>query len=393
MGLIVSRRSSMLSIAAVLILATTSGCKMSSWSMPGMGWLNGGSNETAPQPSVNQPGSTTQAVPSNNAQKYLNPPTISTGTPSNFGDTAASTETYSSGRTTAYSGRNTIGPYRAPKRKAVATTQPAASSSPTQYPTTQYPANGYRTAQNPTAQYPTTQAPATQYPATQYPTTQTPATQYPATQYPATQAPATQYPATQYPATQYPATQYPATQAPATQYPATQYPATNPSAGAAYPAKTADTRSATSSNDSANGNYQGGFYAPQRDSTTTFPAQPKSAQPLAPVYSNPQPSSYGQGAANTKTPNAPAAISTKPDFALPVAAATATETAQQTPYGIDADPYAGQTGSTGAASSQFPVQSPPTAYRPGSTGRLDPTSVPQQDAYPVRSSQFNASGN
>ena len=353
MGLIVSRRSSMLSIAAVLILATTSGCKMSSWSMPGMGWLNGGSNETAPQPSVNQPGSTTQAVPSNNAQKYLNPPTISTGTPSNFGDTAASTETYSSGRTTAYSGRNTIGPYRAPKRKAVATTQPAASSSPTQYPTTQYPANGYRTAQNPTAQYPTTQAPATQYPATQYP----------------------------------------ATQAPATQYPATQYPATNPSAGAAYPAKTADTRSATSSNDSANGNYQGGFYAPQRDSTTTFPAQPKSAQPLAPVYSNPQPSSYGQGAANTKTPNAPAAISTKPDFALPVAAATATETAQQTPYGIDADPYAGQTGSTGAASSQFPVQSPPTAYRPGSTGRLDPTSVPQQDAYPVRSSQFNASGN
>ena len=177
MGLIVSRWSSMLSIAAVLVLATTSGCKMSSWSMPGMGWLNGGSNETTPQPSPNQPGTTTQAVPSNNASKYLNPPTISTGTPSNLNDPTATTETYSSGRTTAYSGRNTIGPYRAPKRKTVATAQPAATASPAQYPTTQYPANGYRTAQNPTAQYPATQVPAAQYPATQAPATQYPATQ------------------------------------------------------------------------------------------------------------------------------------------------------------------------------------------------------------------------
>ena len=360
MGLIVSRWSSMLSFAAVLILITASGCKMSSWSMPGMGWLNGGSNETTPQASPNQPATSSQAVPSANASKYLNPPMITTGTPSNFGDaTATTTKTYSNGRTTAYNGRNTIGPYHPPKSKTVATTQPATATVNPQY--------------NKTSPYPQSQYPTTQYPAAQYPTAQNPATQYPAAQYPTAQNPTSQYPAAQYPTAQNPATQYPATQ---------------------NPAKTADTRSATYGTKSANGNYQGGFYAPERTPATTFPSQPAPAKPLAPAYPNPQPGSFGQGAASTYSPNAPAQISTKPDFALPVTPGATTATAQQAPYGIDADPYASKTPAPSGPAVQYPTQSSPAAYRPGSTGRLDPTSVPQQqESYPTRSSQFNAYGN
>ena len=377
MGLIVSRWSSMLSFAAVLVLITSSGCKMSSWSMPGMGWLNGGSNEPAPQALPNQPAASSQAVPSTNASKYLNPPTISTGTPSNFAaPTATTTKTYSNGRTTAYNGRNTIGPYHPPKSKTVATTQPAATTANPQYPQTQYPATQYPTAQYPTAQYPTAQNPPGQYPATQNPTAQ-----YPATQYPTAQNPPAQYPATQNPAGQYPATQYPTAQ-----NPPAQYPATNANAGSAYPAKTADSRNTTYGTKPASGNYQGGFYAPERTPAATSPAQ------QAPAYSNPQPNSFGQGA-STYSPNAPAQISSKPEFALPVTPGATNDKAQQAPYGINTDPYAGQS-QTPASAIQNPTQSSPAGYRPGSTGRLDPTSVPQQqESYPTRSSEFNAYGN
>ena len=341
MGLIVSRWSSMLSFTAVLILITASGCKMSSWSMPGMGWLNGGSNETTTQASPNQPAASSQAVPSANASKYLNPPTISTGTPSNFGDaTATATKSYPNGRTTAYNGRNTIGPYHPPKSKTVATTQPPAAVSNPQYGSNP----GYPRTQYPTAQYPTAQIPAAQYPAAQYP--------------------------------------------------AAQYPTTTPNAGPAYPAKTADARNTTYGAKPAEGNYQRGFYAPERSPAGTFQTQPAPANQLAPTYSNPQPGSFGEGAASSYSPSAPAQISTKPDFALPVTPGSATKTAQPAPYGTDTDPYASTAQSPGAPAAQYPTQSSPAPYRPGSTGRLDPTSVPQQqESFPTRSSQFNAYGN
>jgi hypothetical protein len=385
MGLIVSRWPSMLSFTAVLILITASGCKMSSWNMPGMGWLTGGSNETTTQASPNQPAASSQAVPSANASKYLNPPTISTGTPSNFGDaTATTSKTYPNGRTTAYNGRNTIGPYHPPKSKTVATTQPPAAVSNPQYGSNP----GY-----PRTQYPTAQIPAAQYPATQYPATQYPTAQYPTAQYPTAQYPTAQYPTAQYPATQYPAAQYPAAQYPAAQYPAAQYPTTTPNAGPAYPAKTADARNTTYGTKPADGNYQRGFYAPERPPAGTFQTQPAPAK-QAPTYPNPQPGSFGQGAASSYSPGAPAQISTKLDFALPVTPGSAAKTAQSAPYGTDTDPYASKAQSPGAPAAQYPTQSSPAPYRPGSTGRLDPTSVPQQqESFPTRSSQFNAYGN
>ena len=366
MGLIVSRWASMLNFVAILILITASGCKMSSWSIPGMSW--GGSKEnTAEAQLPGQPANNNQAVPSTNASKYLTPPTITTGTPSYSGNSATAATKSPSGRTTAYTGRNTLGPYHPPKKKTVAATPPQYAAP--QYPATQYPATA-------------AQAPATQLPRAQYPATQYPATQYPAT---AAQAPATQLPRAQYPATQYPATQYPATaaQAPATQYPATQYPAT----------KTADTRSATRGTPPATGNYQGGFYAPERPATgaSQNPAL-RTTQP-APNYSNPQSGAYGQGAATTYGPGQ---LPAKASTALPATQFPAS--GQPAPYASQ-DPYAGQSlapvtpgaSATGAAAA--------TPYRPGSTGRLDPTTVPQQQpaypqqqqpgSYPQRSSEFS----
>ena len=359
MGLIVSRWASMLNFVAILILITASGCKMSSWSIPGMSW--GGSKEnTAEAQLPGQPADNNQAVPSTNASKYLTPPTITTGTPSYSGNSATAATKSPNGRTTAYTGRNTLGPYHPPKKKAAATTPP-------QYAAPQYP--------------------ATQYPATQYPATQYPATQYPAT---ASQAPATQLPRAQYPATQYPATQYPATasQAPATQLPRAQYPATQ------YPAtKTADTRSATRGTAPATGNYQGGFYAPERPTTGARQNPAAATTQPAPNYSNPQSGAYGQGAANTYSPGQ---LPAKSSTALPTTQFPAS--GQAAPYASQ-DPYAGQSlapvtpgaSATGAAAA--------TPYRPGSTGRLDPTSVPQQQpaypqqqqpgSYPQRSSEFS----
>ena len=322
MGLIVSRWASMLNFVAILILITASGCKMSSWSIPGMSW--GGSKEnTAEAQLPGQPADNNQAVPSTNASKYLTPPTITTGTPSYSGNSATAATKSPNGRTTAYTGRNTLGPYHPPKKKAAATTPP-------------------------------------QYAAPQYP-----ATQYPAT---ASQAPATQLPRAQYPATQYPATQYPAT-------------------------KTADTRSATRGTAPATGNYQGGFYAPERPTTGARQNPAAATTQPAPNYSNPQSGAYGQGAANTYSPGQ---LPAKSSTALPTTQFPAS--GQAAPYASQ-DPYAGQSlapvtpgaSATGAAAA--------TPYRPGSTGRLDPTSVPQQQpaypqqqqpgSYPQRSSEFS----
>jgi hypothetical protein len=327
MGLIVSRWASMLNFVAILILITASGCKMSSWSIPGMSW-GGSKNDAAEAQLPGQPADNNQAVPSTNASKYLTPPTISTGTPSYNGNPATASTEYSNGRTTAYNGRNTLGPYHPPKKKAVASTAP----------------------------------------------------QYPATQYPATQYPATQYPPAQYPPAQYPPAQYPATasQAPAAQYPPAQYqrqPFNVP------PAKTADTRSATRGTAPVNGNYQGGFYAPERPATgaTQAPARP-TTQP-APNYSNPQSGVYDQGAATTyPSYNRPDQLPAKSSTALPATQFPAS--GQAAPYASQ-DPYAGQSLApvTTATSAGGPAAATP--YRPGSTGRLDPTSVPQQQpAYP-----------
>jgi hypothetical protein len=361
MGLIVSRWASMLNFVAILILITASGCKMSSWSIPGMSW--GGSKEnTAEAQLPGQPADNNQAVPSTNASKYLTPPTISTGTPSYSGNSATAATNSPNGRTTAYTGRNTLGPYHPPKKKTVAVTPP-------QYAAPQYP--------------------ATQYPATQYPATQYPATQYPAT---ASQAPATQLPPAQYPATQYSATasQAPATQLPRAQYPATQYPAT----ATQYPAtKTADTRSATRGTAPATGNYQGGFYAPERPATGARqnPAVP-TTQP-APNYSNPQNGAYGQGAANTYGPGR---LPAKSSTALP--ATQFPTSGQAAPYASQ-DPYAGQSLAPVTPGASATGTATATPYRPGSTGRLDPTTVPQQQpaypqqqqpgSYPQRSSEFS----
>ena len=329
MGLIVSRWASMLNFVAILSLITASGCKMSSWSIPGMSW-GGSKKATAEAQLPGQPADNNQAVPSTNASKYLAPPTITTGTPSYSGNSATATTESPNGRTTAYSGRNTLGPYHPPKKKPVAATPP----------------------------------------------------QYAAPQYAAPQYPATQYPATannQAPATQFPRAQYPATQAPATQYPAT---------------KTADTRSATRGTAPATGNYQGGFYAPERPATgvSQNPAAP-TTQPV-PNYSNPQSGSYGQGAATTYSPGQ---LPAKTSTALPATQFPAG--GQAAPYSPQ-DPYAGQSlppVNTGTSATGPAAAGP---YRPGSTGRLDPTSVPQQQpasypqqqqpgSYPQRSSEFS----
>jgi hypothetical protein len=151
-------------------------------------------------------------------------------------------------------------------------------------------------------------------------------------------------------------------------------------------AKTADTRSATPGTAPANGNYQGGFYAPERPATGATQAPDRPTTQPAPNYSNPQSGVYGQGAATTyPSYNSPGQLPAKSSTALPATQFPAS--GQAAPYASQ-DPYAGQ---SLAPVSSGTSASGPAPYRPGSTGRLDPTSVPQQQpaTYPQRSSEFS----